>query len=193
MLIRHSLWCGREDSNLHRIIPTSPSSWRVYHSATTAIKLFMAHHNEINGAGEENRTLTVSLEGWSSTIKLHPLIRMVGKTGFEPATPWSQTRCSTKLSHFPFFKMAVQTGIEPAISCVTGRHVNRYTTGPFEWWPVRDSNPCMHAWKACVLNRFTNGPFPLIRLNYLNIFVVFCQILFLFLFFIYFRTLFGAF
>ena len=29
------------------------------------------------------------------------------------------------------FKMAVQTGIEPAISCVTGRHVNRYTTGPF--------------------------------------------------------------
>jgi hypothetical protein len=27
--------------------------------------------------------------------------KMVGKTGFEPATPWSQTRCSTKLSHFP--------------------------------------------------------------------------------------------
>ena len=27
---------------------------------------------------------------------------MVGKTGFEPATPWSQTRCSTKLSHFPW-------------------------------------------------------------------------------------------
>ena len=27
--------------------------------------------------------------------------------------------------------MAVPTGIEPAISCVTGRHVNHYTTGPF--------------------------------------------------------------
>jgi len=26
--------------------------------------------------------------------------------------------------------MADQTGIEPAISSVTGRHVNRYTTGP---------------------------------------------------------------
>ena len=26
------------------------------------------------GAGEENRTLTVSLEGWSSTIKLHPQV-----------------------------------------------------------------------------------------------------------------------
>ena len=30
-------------------------------------------------------------------------IQMVGKTGFEPATPWSQTKCSTKLSHFPIY------------------------------------------------------------------------------------------
>ena len=28
---------------------------------------------------------------------------LVGKTGFEPATPWSQTKCSTKLSHFPLY------------------------------------------------------------------------------------------
>ena len=26
---------------------------------------------------------------------------MVGKTGFEPATPWSQTKCTTKLCYFP--------------------------------------------------------------------------------------------
>ena len=109
---------------------------------------------------------------------------MVGKTGFEPATPWSQTKCSTKLSHFPIYGapnrsrthnllirsqtlypielwarlvgelfsnggsdwnrtndtrifspllyrlsyraiLAVPTGLEPAISCVTGRRVNR--------------------------------------------------------------------
>ena len=117
---------------------------------------------------------------------------MVGKTGFEPATPWSQTKCSTKLSHFPLYGalegirtpdllvrsqtlyptelrahnrqytqlntsqknlknggssgnrtsdtgifspllyrlsyeaiMAVPTGLEPAIFCVTGRRVNR--------------------------------------------------------------------
>ena len=110
---------------------------------------------------------------------------MVGKTGFEPATTWSQTKCSTKLSHFPkngalegirtpdllvrsqtlyptelrahsqrkskiinggssgnrtsdtgIFspllyrlsyeaKMAVSTGLEPAIFCVTGRRVNQ--------------------------------------------------------------------
>ena len=26
---------------------------------------------------------------------------LVGATGFEPATPWSQTRCATKLRHAP--------------------------------------------------------------------------------------------
>ena len=28
-------------------------------------------------------------------------IKLVGKTGFEPATPWSQAKYSTKLSYFP--------------------------------------------------------------------------------------------
>ena len=36
---------------------------------------------------------------------------MVGKTGFEPATPWSQTKYSTKLSHFP--NMVRSKGFEP--------------------------------------------------------------------------------
>ena len=39
---------------------------------------------------------------------------------------------------YSFLKMAVPTGIEPAISCVTGRHVNRYTTGP--WLRGQDLN-----------------------------------------------------
>ncbi|CAN2247802.1 hypothetical protein STFR1_180002 [Bacillus vallismortis] len=42
---------------------------------------------------------------------------MVGKTGFEPATPWSQTMCSTKLSYFPIVYsikiMARPRGVEP--------------------------------------------------------------------------------
>src|SRR6478672_3695584 len=29
------------------------------------------------------------------------LILMVGERGFEPPTPWSRTRCSTRLSHSP--------------------------------------------------------------------------------------------
>ena len=35
----------------------------------------------------------------------------------------------------------VSTGIEPAISCVTGRRVNRYTTRPLVKRRKRDSNP----------------------------------------------------
>ena len=36
-------------------------------------------------AGEGNRTLTTSLEGWSSTIELHPQIfSNMAETGFEP-------------------------------------------------------------------------------------------------------------
>ena len=38
--------------------------------------------------------------------------KMVGMTGFEPATTWSQTMCSTKLSHIPIVVRPV--GIEPA-------------------------------------------------------------------------------
>jgi hypothetical protein len=58
------------------------------------------------GAGDGNRTHATSLEGWGSTIELHPHCKdiretMVGKTGFEPATPWSQAKYSTKLSYFP--------------------------------------------------------------------------------------------
>lgn len=56
-----------------------------------------------NGAGEGNRTLATSLEGWGSTIELHPQIKMVGAAGFEPATPWSQARCATKLRYAPSF------------------------------------------------------------------------------------------
>jgi hypothetical protein len=33
------------------------------------------------GAGEGNRTLTASLEGWSSTIELHPLCAFGAHTG----------------------------------------------------------------------------------------------------------------
>jgi hypothetical protein len=27
--------------------------------------------------------------------------KMVGETGFEPATPWTQTKCATKLRYSP--------------------------------------------------------------------------------------------
>ena len=39
-----------------------------------------------------------------------------------------------------YTRMAVPTGFEPAISCVTGRHVNPYTTEPFWKWRLTGSN-----------------------------------------------------
>ena len=50
-------------------------------------------------AGDGNRTHVSSLEGWCSTIELHP--HKVGVTGFEPATPWSQTRYSSQTEPHP--------------------------------------------------------------------------------------------
>ena len=57
-------------------------------------------------AGDGNRTHMTSLEGWCSTTELHPHIRYkivlhIGVTGFEPATPWSQTRCSSQAEPHP--------------------------------------------------------------------------------------------
>jgi hypothetical protein len=55
------------------------------------------------------------------------IILLVGKTGFEPATPWSQTRCATGLRYFPkplnrvifpqysHKKTAVREGFEPSV------------------------------------------------------------------------------
>src|SRR5579863_9080316 len=35
------------------------------------------------------------------THKLFSMHNLVGERGFEPPTPWSRTRCSTRLSHSP--------------------------------------------------------------------------------------------
>ena len=41
--------------------------------------------------------------------------KSIGKTGFEPATPWSQTKYSTKLSYFPnlSYYLMHPRGVEP--------------------------------------------------------------------------------
>jgi hypothetical protein len=38
----------------------------------------------------------------SLNIAVEAFFVIVGKTGFEPATPWSQTKCATGLRYFPF-------------------------------------------------------------------------------------------
>ena len=41
---------------------------------------------------------------WMTLMLYNLLILLVGTTGFEPATPASRTRCSTRLSHVPTFR-----------------------------------------------------------------------------------------
>ena len=71
--------------------------------------------NKKNGAGEGNRTLTTSLEGWNSTIELHP--RSGRRDSNSRRSPWQGD--ALPLSHsrmlkiyFPFFLLsATQIGL----------------------------------------------------------------------------------
>ena len=71
---------------------------------------------------------------------------MVGKTGFEPATPWSQTKCSTKLSHFPI--MVRSKGFEPLTFWFVAKHSiqlsyerkSRFVLNFKKWWLRPESN-----------------------------------------------------
>ena len=49
-------------------------------------------------AGDENRTHVFSLEGWRSTIELHP--QKMNQEGFEPPTHGLEGRCSIQLSYW---------------------------------------------------------------------------------------------
>ena len=59
--------------------------------------------NIISGAGDGNRTHVVSLEGWSSTIELHPH-KMVTRRRFELLTLWLKVRCSTDWASESWYK-----------------------------------------------------------------------------------------
>src|SRR5271163_4310895 len=43
---------------------------------------------------------TIDVDG-KPEVQFKSLKRLVGERGFEPPTPWSRTRCSTRLSHSP--------------------------------------------------------------------------------------------
>jgi hypothetical protein len=48
------------------------------------------------------------------------LFCFVGKTGFEPATPWSQTRCATGLRYFPKLGAPPLAGLLPEYFLLPG-------------------------------------------------------------------------
>ena len=50
------------------------------------------------------RTVSGAISGASIQVREYKLLEsLVGVAGFEPATPSSRTRCSTRLSHTPIY------------------------------------------------------------------------------------------
>ena len=62
------------------------------------------------GAGDGNRTHTTSLEGWDSTIELHPHIWSGRRDSNPQPSPWQGD--TLPLSHFR--RLVQMTGVEPA-------------------------------------------------------------------------------
>ncbi len=76
-------------------IPVAPKPIVVPRTATASGEPFatvlLPEARSPKGEGPDPSPFSVGNQGLS----------LVGETGFEPATPWSRTRCSTKLSHSP--------------------------------------------------------------------------------------------
>ena len=76
--INHKNWCPWAGSNC-RPLPYQGSALPLSHmgSALTSHCVDTAHELPKAGAGEGNRTLVISLEGFSSTIELHPQSKLL--------------------------------------------------------------------------------------------------------------------
>ncbi len=49
---------------------------------------------------------------------------MVGDAGFEPATPWTQTKCATKLRQSPTMRTQGKDGVDDGVRTHDNRNHN---------------------------------------------------------------------
>ena len=99
------------DSNARPMVSktTTLSNWA--NEAKGYLLKKTCHQAGFSGAGEGNRTLTTSLEGWNSTIELHPQVER--KTRFELAT-FTLARWRSTTEPLPQKEFLVQMkGVEP--------------------------------------------------------------------------------
>ena len=70
------------------------------------------------GPLERVKGIEPSRPAWKAGVLPLNYTRMnvVGKTGFEPATLWSQTRCATKLRYFPTWRARRDSNSQPSDS-----------------------------------------------------------------------------
>ncbi len=125
---------GRGSEGRIRTYDRSVNSRLLYHWATSEYEFIIGPTNFIASTYLNDRSFKLErvmrIELTTSAWKAEVLpLNYTRNIGLKTQKIWAlvdflPTNLFIKL-------MAVPTGIEPAISCVTGRHVNRYTTGPF--------------------------------------------------------------
>ena len=113
-----------------------------------------------------------------------PRDNKIGKTGFEPTTPWSQTKCSTKLSYFPQLWCFCSThprGVEPLTAWFVVKYSIQLSYGCFIAWLAKyfESNKGKHLAKQAgtryISGRRDSNPRPppwqgdVLPLNYFRI------------------------
>ncbi len=90
------------------IMTCFPKWLRYFDIMPASSSIQLAAHRDKKRAGDGNRTHVSSLEGWCSTIELHPH-DTIGVTGFEPAASWSQTRRSSQAEPHPVLLFWIST------------------------------------------------------------------------------------
>src|SRR5207302_2862887 len=70
---------------------------------------------KLSDAGTVYNFDTIDVDG-KPEVQFKCLKRLVGERGFEPPTPWSRTRCSTRLSHSPT-EVSVEILLQFATQC----------------------------------------------------------------------------
>gem|GEM_PF-3366260 len=65
------------------------------------MKLIYSVTYSVNGSAKTKIVRDIRKKWGIKKAANQRLAAIVGKTGFEPATPWSQTRCATGLRYFP--------------------------------------------------------------------------------------------
>ena len=77
---------------------------------------------------------------------------MVGATGFEPATSWSQTKCSTRLSYAPIpWRVNIDASAVPRndyLSISPRKGVTKWSPTPFNYRPIAAFPGTLSAWVA---------------------------------------------
>ena len=151
-------WCRGPESNRYGCF--QPRDFKSRASASSATPA------ATNGAGDGNRTHVTSLEGWRSTIELHPhnakwswreelnpqpadyksaalpieLHQRIN--GASERNRTTDTGIFSPLLYQLSYRgiMATRRGLEPLTSAVTGRHSNQLNYRAMIWWALTGSN-----------------------------------------------------